>query len=86
MPDTKSVPEPESEKKGRQLGRPGRWFLSLAAIIAAPGIVLIVFTDGWPHAVGVALEFLAGPPAVVAGALFLSSLVTHWAARHRSFA
>jgi hypothetical protein len=86
MSDHPSVLEPELERQGRRLGRPGWWFLLLAAVIAVPGVVLIIFTDGWAHAIGVVLVVLAGSPAVVAAALLLSSLVARWAARHRSFA
>jgi membrane protein implicated in regulation of membrane protease activity len=60
--------------------------LVLAALLALPGVVLIIFTQGWAHAIGIVLVVLAGPPAVVAAGLFLSSLVARWAARHRSFA
>jgi uncharacterized membrane protein YdbT with pleckstrin-like domain len=86
MSDDASVPELELERQGRRLGRPGWWFLFLAALIALPGVVLIILTQGWAHAIGVILVVLAGPPAVVATALLLSSLVARWAARHRSFA
>lgn len=86
MSDHASVPEPELDRQGRQLGRPGWWFLFLAAFIALPGVVLIIFTQGWARAIGIILVVLAGPPAVVAAALLLSSLVARWAARHRSFA
>jgi hypothetical protein len=86
MSDHPSVREPELERQGRRLGRPGWWFLLLAAVIAVPGVVLIILTHGWAHAIGVVLLVLAGPPAVVATGLLLSSLVARWAARHRSFA
>jgi hypothetical protein len=86
MSDHTSVAEPELERQGRRLGRPGWWFLLLAVFIAVPGVVLIVLTHGWAHALGIVLVALAGPPAVVATALLPSSLVARWAARHRSFA
>ena len=81
-----SLPEPELERQGRHLGRPGWWFLFLAVCIALPGVVLIIFTRGWAHAIGIVLVVLAGPPAMIAMGLLLSSLVARWAARHRSFA
>ena len=86
MSDHTSVAEPELERQGRRLGRPGWWFLLLAVFIALPGLVLIVLTHGSGHALGIVLVVLAGPPAVVATALLLSSLAARWAARHRSFA
>jgi len=86
MNDHTSVPDPELERQGRRLGRPGWWFLALAAFIALPGVVLIIFTQGWAHTIGIVLVVLAGPPAIVAAGLLPASLVARWAARHRSFA
>jgi hypothetical protein len=59
------VPEPELERQGRRLGRPGWWWLLLAAVLAIPGIVLIVFANGWAFAIGIVLVALASPPAAV---------------------
>jgi uncharacterized membrane protein YhaH (DUF805 family) len=83
MSRRESVVEPEFERKGRRLRRPGWWFLLLAALIALPGVVLIVFTDGWAQAIGIVLVLQIGPPAVIASALLIASLVARWAARHR---
>lgn len=66
-------------RNGRRLGRPGWWFLLLAALIALPGVVLIVFTHGWAQAIGIVLVLLAGPPAVIASAPLIASLVARWA-------
>lgn len=82
----RTVAEPELERQGRRLGRPARWFLALAALVAIPGVLLIVFTHGWSQALGIVLVVLSGPPGVVAVGLLLSSLVARWSARHRSFA
>jgi hypothetical protein len=46
MSDHTSVAEPELERQGRRLGRPGRWFLLLALFLALPGAVLIVLAHG----------------------------------------
>ena len=81
-----SVAEPELERQGRRVGRPARWFLSLAVLLAVSGILLIVFTGGWAQAVGIVLVALSGPPCVVAVGLLLSSLVARWSARQRPFA
>lgn len=86
MTSRRSVPEPELERQGQRLGRPAGWFLLAAVLIAVPGVVLILFTDGWAQAVGIVLVALSGPPCIVAVGLLLSSLVAHWSARHRSFA
>jgi len=86
MTGRRSVAEPELERQGRRLGRPARWFLFLAVVVAVPGIVLILFTGGWAQAVGIVLVALSGPPCIVAVGLLLSSLVARWSARHRSFA
>jgi hypothetical protein len=81
-----TVKEPELERQGRRLGRPGWWFLLLAVVIAIPGIVLVVFAHSWAMAIGIVLLVLAGAPAVVGLGLLLSSLVSRWSARHKSFA
>ena len=86
MTGRRSVAEPELERQGQRLGRPAGWFLFVAALIAVPGIVLILFTGGWAQAVGIVLVALSGPPCIVAVGLLLSSLVARWSARHRSFA
>jgi hypothetical protein len=74
------------ERQGRVLGRSGEWFLLVGAILAIPGIVLIVLTTSWAYGVGWALVALGGGPLVVGAALLLSGLVSRWSARHRSFA
>lgn len=85
MTDRIPVAEPELERQGRDLGRPGWRFLLVAALIAVAGIVLVAFTERW-QTIGVILLALAGPPGVVGLGLLLSSLITRWSARHRSYA
>ena len=86
MDDHTSVVDPELERKGRRLARPGGWFVFLAGLVAFPGVVLIGVASGWAQSIGIVLVALAGPPLPVGAALLLSSLVARWAARHRSFA
>jgi hypothetical protein len=86
MDNHTSVFEPELERKGRRLARPGWWFLLLARLVAVPGVVLIVCASGWAQSIGIVLLALAGPPAAIGVGLLLCSLVARWAARHRSFA
>jgi hypothetical protein len=81
-----AVHEPELERKGRRLGRPGWWFLAIAIPIAIPGALLVALANSWAWALGIVLCVLAGPPAVVGLSLLLTSLVSRWAARHRPFA
>lgn len=81
-----AVREPELERQGRRLGRPSWWFLALAALLAIPGILLVAFTSSWALALGIVLLALSGPPAVIGLGLLISSVVSRWAARHRSFA
>jgi hypothetical protein len=83
---TATVEEPELERQGRVLGATGWRFLVLGLLAAVPGGALVVFTDGWAMAIGIAVLALAGCPAVVGAGLLLSSLVTRWSARHKLFA
>jgi uncharacterized membrane protein len=80
------VHEPQLERQGRRLGRPAWWFFALAALLAVPGTLLIVLAHSWALALGAILLALAGPPALVGAGLLVSSVVSRWAARHRSFA
>jgi hypothetical protein len=66
--------------------RPALRFLAIAAVVAIPGIVLIVLGYGWSIALGIALLLVASAPTVVAAALLVSASVARWAARHRRWA
>jgi hypothetical protein len=80
------VKEPELERHGRRLGKPGWWFLSISLVGVIPGIVLIITAHGWSFALGLALLALGSCPFAVGVALVLASAVPRWAARHRLFA
>jgi len=86
MSSRNAVAEPDLERMGRRLGRPGWWFVVLSAVLAVPGVVLVAFTHSWALALGVVILALAVGPALVGVALLLSSLVARWSARHKSFA
>ena len=58
----------------------------MAAVIAAPGVVLIVAGSGVADEIGAVLVVLAAVPAVVGAGQVLSGLVAWWAARGKPFA
>ncbi len=80
------VMEPRLERAGRRLGHSAAWFLLIALIPLVPGIVLLVIGTTWSIAFGVLGVVLACLPGSVGVGLLGSSLVSRWAARHRSFA
>jgi hypothetical protein len=86
MPDPDKVRDRTLERQGRVLGRSAQWLLGAGSILVVPGIVLIVLTSTWAYGLGWALVGLGGGPVLVGLALLLSSLVSRWSARHRSFA
>ena len=84
------VQEPQLERQGRRLtGSGGRW-LAIGALLAIPGIVLVVvgLVVGirWMWPVGIALLLLASIPLVVAFSLLSSGAVSRWAAKRKMFA
>jgi hypothetical protein len=81
-----SVKQPELERKSRRLAVPGTRFTVIAAVLAVPGIVLIILGSSWVWAVGIALLALALVPAVVAAGLLGAAAVGRWASRERPFA
>jgi hypothetical protein len=81
-----SVKNPQLERQGRRLGKPGWWFLAISLVGIVPGIVLIVTTSHWAFAVGLGLLALGSCPFAVGVALLVASVVPRWAARHRLFA
>ncbi|MFL5864917.1 MAG: hypothetical protein ACJ780_29840 [Solirubrobacteraceae bacterium] len=86
MSRQEAVSEPELERKSTVFALSGVRFLVLGALLAVPGIVLIVLGTGWVFALGLALLALGLVPAIVALGLLLSGLVARWAARRRPFA
>lgn len=86
MSDTDPVRDPQLERQGTRLARPGWRLLLIAIVIAIPGIVLVVINNSWSLPFGIALLLLASLPAAAGAALLLSSSVARWAARHRLFA
>jgi hypothetical protein len=84
------VQEPQLERQGRRLTRTGGRWLAIGALLAVPGIVLVVVglvaSIRWMWPVGIALLLIAGGPMVVAFSLLSSGTVSRWAARHNLFA
>jgi len=76
----------ELERTGRRLSGSGWPFVIIGALLAVPGIVLIVVGNAWAAGVGIALVSLAAAPTIVGLGLLLSGLVSWWAARHKPFA
>ena len=76
----------ELDREGRRLGRPGRWLILLAVLLAVPGVFLLVVGNGAAHSVGVALVSLAGAPALAGVGLMLANAVAWWSARDKPFA
>lgn len=81
-----SVKERELKRQSRRLAVPGSRFTIIAALLAVPGIVLIVVGSGWVWAVGIGLLALASVPTAVAVGLLCSAVVARWASRERPFA
>jgi hypothetical protein len=81
-----AVREPQLERQGRRLGKPGWWFLAISLVGLVPGIVLIALGSHWVFALGLALLALGSCPFAVGVALLLASVVPRWAARHKLFA
>jgi hypothetical protein len=85
-----AVQDPHLERQGRRLGRAGGFWIAASALLAVPGIVLLIlgFVLGprvlWE--VGIALLLIGGGPAVIGISLVGSSGVSRWASRHRLFA
>jgi hypothetical protein len=71
------------ERQGRRLRRSSLPFVSVGAVFAIAGIVLIL---GGTVVVGAVLVALALAPLVVAAGLMLPGVVSWWAARHKPFA
>lgn len=84
MPDQQV--DRELDRQGRRLGRPGRWLILLAVLLAAPGLLLLVVGSGATHGVGIVLVSLAGAPALVGLGLLLANAVAWWSARDKPFA
>jgi uncharacterized membrane protein YhhN len=86
MPHTNSVKDPELERQGRRLGKPGWYLVAIGLLAAVPGAVLVAIDQGWTFVAGLALLALASCPFVVGIGLLLASAVPRWAARHKLFA
>jgi hypothetical protein len=76
----------ELDRAGRRLGRPGRWLILFAVLLAAPGVLLLVVGNGAARGVGIALVSLAGALALAGLGLLLANAVAWWSARHKPFA
>ena len=86
MTTTNRIREPQLERQGKRLARPASRFLPIALALFVPGLLLVILGSSWVYAVGWVLIALSLPPATIALAALISSVVARWAARHKSFA
>ena len=90
MSSQSEVKDPQLERQGRRLGKPGKWWLLVGLVIAIPGIVLLVVgltaDQRTLWVVGVAVLVIGSIPATVGVALLVSGAVARRAARHKLFA
>ena len=68
------------------MAAPGARLLVLGAVVAIPGIVLVLIGHGWSLGVGVAVLLLGSIPATIGLGLIVASVVSRWAARRKPFA
>ncbi len=84
------VHERALERQGKRIGRSGSWFLLVGALVALPGIVMLVVglatRHTWLWAFGLAVIAIGSVPAVIGIGVLLSSVVARWHARHKLFA
>lgn len=80
------VKQPELDRQARRLALPGGRFAAVAAVLAIPGIVLIIVGSGAAWAAGIGLLAVALAPAAVSLGLVGSAAVARWASRERPFA
>ena len=78
------VEDRELERQGQRMLPPARGFLLVAAILAIPGLLLVV-TD-LALQLGLIMLAFASLPGVVGLGLLLTASVARWAARHKLFA
>ena len=83
---TMPVRDQQLERQGRRMGHSAARFLTVAAVFAIPGIVLVLIDHGWSIGVGIAFLLIASAPLVVGVGLLVTSAVSRWAARHKLFA
>jgi hypothetical protein len=81
-----SVKEPQLERQGRRLGKPGGWLIAVALVGSIPGAILVAIDQGWTLVFGIGLLALASCPFAVGVGLLVASAVPRWAARHKLFA
>jgi hypothetical protein len=86
MEPTGDVREPELERQGKRLAKPGVGFSAVAACLLVPGVVMLVLGHSLVFTIGIVLVALSLPFASIAVAALSSAAVARWAARHRSFA
>ena len=84
--DQAAVADRQLERQGRRFGHSAAWFLLIGIAIAIPGVVLIVLKHGWSIGVGIAVCLIASVPLTIGVGLLVSSVVSRWAARRKSFA
>ena len=83
------VQDPQLERQGRRLTGSGLRWLITGAVLAIPGLVMVVVgliaAIRWMWPVGIAL-LLSSVPLFVAFSLLSSGAVSRWAARRKLFA
>lgn len=84
--DPAEAADRELDRQGRRIGHSASWFLLVGIAIAIPGVVLIVLKHWWSIGVGIAICLIASIPLVIGVGLLVSSAVSRWAARRKSFA
>jgi len=78
------VEDRELERQGQRMLPPARGFLLVAAVLAIPGLLMVV-TD-LALQLGLIMLAFASLPGVVGLGLLLTASVARWAARHKLFA
>ena len=78
------VEDRELERQGQRMMPPARGFLLVAAVLAVPGLLMVVTDLALP--LGLILLAFASLPGFVGLGLLLAGSVARWAARHKLFA
>jgi hypothetical protein len=86
MSSSHPVADPQLERQGRRMVRPGLRFLALGLLLLVPGIVLVILGHNLALGIGILLILLSSLPGSVGVGLLTSASVARWAARHKLFA
>ena len=86
MSTSNSVQDRTLERQGRRLVSPAMRLALLGAIVAVPGVVLVIVAQHALLGLGIALILIGSGPIGIGLAMLCSATVARWAARHRLFA